>query len=144
MIYIRSWYITKGWAGLRSNKLLILLILLLIPMAVFGQTIFQGNGKRFSKVAQKTREPKIIVDTVNVVAGFGTLVLNKTFTREKHSVAATDNMNIFITVTGLITDTSETVYYYGCYLSKGGDSIIVKSSGGTADTSKVVVQIILK
>ncbi len=119
-------------------------LILLVPMAVMGQGIFFGNGKKFSKVAQRTREPKIIVDTVNVVAGFGTLLLNKTFNREKNSVSATDNMNIFITATGLITDTSETVYYYGCYLSKTGDSIIVKSSGGTADTSKVVIQAIVK
>lgn len=119
-------------------------LIFLVPAVVMGQGIFFGNGKKFSKVAQRTKEPKIIVDTVNVVAGFGTLLLNKTFNREKNSVSATDDMNIFITVTGLIADTSKTVYFYGCYLSKTGDTVIVKSSGGAADTSKVVVQAILK
>ena len=84
------------------------------------------------------------MDTVNVVAGYGTLLLNKDFNREKHSVRATSSSDMFITATGLISDTSKTVRYYGCYLSQSGDSVIIKSSGGATDTSKVVVQIILK
>lgn len=121
-----------------------ILLIALIPVLVFGQNIFLGNGKRFAKVASKTKEPKIIVDTVNVVAGYGTLVLNKDFSREKHSVSATSRSNMFITATGLIADTSKAVYYYGCYLSAKGDTVMIKSSGGAADTNKVVVQIVLK
>lgn len=119
------------------------LLILLIPGMLFAQSIFFGNGKKFAKVAQKTREPKIIVDTVNVVGGFGVLVLNKNFTRERNSVSGTSNLNMFITATGIITDTSKAVRYYGCYLSKSGDTVIVKSSVST-DTSKVVIQLILK
>lgn len=120
------------------------LLILLLPVLLFGQNIFLGSGKRFAKVAGRTKEPKIVVDTVNVVAGFGTLVLNKEFSREKHSVSATSRSDVFITATGLIVDTSKTVYYYGCYLSAKGDTVKIKSSGGSADTSKVVVQVVLK
>lgn len=109
-----------------------------------GERYFFANGKHFAKVAGKTREPKQVIDTVNIVAGQGTLILNKNFNREGNSVVASSRGDLFATVTGILDDISSTVYSYSCYISKAGDSVIVKSSGGAADTSKVAVQIVLK
>lgn len=120
------------------------LLILLIPVALFGQDFFFANGSRFAKVIRSTKEPKFVVDTVRIVAGYGTLVLNKNFNREKHSVSGTNDLNVYPTITGLLGDTTETVYAYGCYISKTGDTLKIVSSGGSADTSKVVVQVIVK
>lgn len=113
-------------------------------MALIGQDFFFANGSRFAKVIRSTKEPKFVVDTVNIVAGFGTLVLNENFNRESHSVSGTSDKHVYPTVTGLLGDTTETAYAYGCYISRTGDTIKIVSSGGSADTSKVVVQIIVK
>lgn len=125
--------------------------LVMVFSLVFAETerpmqnrYFLSNGKPFAKVAGKTREPKTVIDTVNVVSGQGVLLLNKEFNRERHSVRGTSNLNIFATATGILDSVSETVYSYSCYVSRLGDSVIVKSSGGSADTSKVAVQIVLK
>ena len=140
MIYIRSWYITRGWVELRLNKYL---IWLLFPTALIAQSIFLGNGKQFAKVVGQTKEPKIVVQRVSIVSGIGVLKLNDFFTRERHDVSASADTNMCVTVTGILEDTSKTVYYYSVYKSADGDSLIIKSSS-VADTSTVDVQIILK
>lgn len=120
------------------------LLILIIPATLFAQSFFFADGARFAKVVRSTKEPKFIVDTVSVVSGYGILVLNKNFNREKHSVSGTSNRTVFPTITGIINDTTETHYFYACVISNTGDTLTIKSSGGAADTSKVVVQIIVK
>lgn len=135
----------------RSNSVLNLLIALaiialalLVVDLVYGQNIFDAKGKPFAKRAQQTREPKIIVDTVSIVAGHGALPLNDKFSSGSHSVSATDSMNIWATATKILADTTDTPYAYGCYPVANGTSIKIVSSGGAADTGRVVIVAFIK
>jgi hypothetical protein len=119
-----------------------LFICLLFFGITFSQT-FDTKGKRLLKTANKTRNPKTIVDTVKMSAGIGFVVLNVRFQRGRSSVKASSNKHLFATITQILNDTSETVNYYAYYASKKGDSLIIKSNSNT-DTSLVVVKIFVR
>ena len=126
------------------NKfILIMIVILAIPIS--AQRPFLANGERFAKELQKTRKPIVVIDTVRVVAGYGTLSLNKNFkSQNKHSVAPTSANTLYATITAIIVDTTKMVYSYAYVRSSMGDSLTIKSSGGTADTCTVVVHIYLR
>jgi len=129
---------------LRNKTIIIATLLTFLPCLTNGQRVFDRNGKPFAKQSQRTQEPKQIVDTVKITAGVGRMVLNNAFTKSKHKVSATSDSHFRASISQILTDTSNTVYYYGYYISKNGDTLIVKSSGGTADTGYVSVSAILK
>jgi hypothetical protein len=120
------------------NSLLATLIIAQMGM------IFDHQGKPFAKRQQETAEPKIIVDTVTITAGWGNLELNSNFTKGQHNVAPSSGDNLYAVVTPVLTDSTENVYYYGYSYVESEHRLIVKSSGGTADTGKVIIQIFLK
>lgn len=111
---------------------------------VGGLGIFSGDGEIFGRRAQETREPIIVVDTVSVVAGYGSLQLSETFNMKKRNVSPSSKNSLFATVTPILTDSTGTVYYYGYSFKANENRVIVKSSGGAADTGKVAIQIILR
>ena len=113
---------------LRNKLFLVFVCLLLMSSVSNGQRVFNRNGKPFAKQAQKTQEPKIIVDTVKIIGGVGKMVLNSSFKKGQHKVSATSNNNFRATISQILSDTSNVVYYYGYYISKNGDTLIVKSN----------------
>ncbi len=125
------------------NKFILIIMLLAIPVS--AQTPFLASGERFAKELQKTRKPIVVIDTVRITAGYGTLTLNKSFqSKNKHSVAPTSANTLYATITPILIDTTKTPYAYGYVRSNAGDVLTIKSSGGTADTCTVVVHIYLR
>jgi hypothetical protein len=121
------------------------MVMALLAVSVFAQSPFLSNGERFDKDLQKTRKPIVVVDTVRITAGYGTLGLNKSFkSKKQHSVAPTSANTLYATITPILLDTTKTVYSYGYVRSRAGDSLTIKSSGAAADTCSVVVHIYLR
>lgn len=122
-----------------------LLILLLMPMFVFAQTpIHFGDGGVFGAISRKTRLPIIVIDTVAITAGFGTFKLNKRIKSQIKNVIPTAKQTLYATITPILRDTSKIVYSYGYTINDAADTLMVKSSGGTADTGCVVIQIFMR
>ena len=119
------------------------MILVVLPTLTVSQS-FNSKGKPHKKVANKTSEPKHIVDTVTVMLGKGVLELNSNFTQGKHNVSATKAGYIYGSITQLIVDTSETVYSWSYLKAADGKSITIKSSGTNTDTCLVVVNLFIK
>lgn len=110
-----------------------------------AQGVYQADGSLFTKVPGKSRSPVVVIDTVQIIAGFGKLGLRKTFSsKREHSVAPTKPTTLYAVITPILGDTTKTVYYYGYALNLVGDTLTVKSSGGTADTGCVAVHIYLR
>lgn len=128
---------------LRNKIILIFSALILLPCVSNGQRVFDRNGKPFAKQFQKTQEPKIIIDTVKITSGVGKMILNSSFKKGKHQVSATSNNDFRATISQILSDTSKTPYYYGYYISKNGDTLIIKSNN-VADTGYVAVTAYLK
>lgn len=124
----------------------ILLVLLVCISAAFGAEtkIFNAKGKPFSKRQGQTQEPKIIVDTVRVVGGYGSLSLTTNFTNSQHRTAATSAGNVYAQISRLLTDSTKAVYSYSYSVADKGARLVIKSSGGSADTGKVVVTCFVK
>lgn len=101
--------------------------------------VFDKAGKPFAKRTNKYQRPKAIVDTVKIVAGWGQCKLNSRFQRLQHRTAATSALAAYPVVTPLLSDTTKTVYYYAVSVKDNGKRIVIKSSGGTADTGVVVL-----
>ena len=107
--------------------------------------IFLPSGDKFSKSQGKipSREPYEVVDTLSLSSGFGSVILNKHFTTQKHNVKPTHKMRMFPFVTQIIDDTSATVRYYAVYISANLETLMVKSNSAT-DTSNVRIRILMK
>ena len=121
------------------------LLVCLVPVLVLGQTpILLGDGKIFGKVSGKTRLPIIVIDTVVIIAGYGTLKLNKQIKVQTKNVVPSKKNSLYATITPILGDTTKTVYYYGYTINSAGDLLTVKSSGGTNDTGCVVIQIFMR
>lgn len=121
-----------------------LVVVLGVFAVVAAQQTFDSRGKPLRKVARSSAEPKMVMDTVSIVGGFGTLNLNTTFSKRKHNVSATEGGKILATITQIIADTSGSVYTYSYVPSTNGKSLTIKSSGGAADTGLVAVQIFIR
>lgn len=121
------------------------LLIVLCTGVVFAQGVYQADGSLFTKLPGKTRSPIVVIDTVQIIAGFGKLGLRRTFSsKREHSVSPTKPATLYAVITPILGDTTKTVYYYGYALNKVGDTLTVKSSGGTADTGCVAVHIYLR
>lgn len=126
-----------------------ILLLVLLPSVLSTQVVkttktFNAQGKPHSKVANKTRVPKTVIDTVRMVNGYGTLTLNSNFKRGRHNVSATSNNFMYAIITSVLTDTTGTPYYYSYVRDKKGKKLTIKSSGGASDDGLVVVQLYVK
>ena len=118
-------------------------LLLLMPAVLYGQGVFNADGNPFSKTSQKTREPKVVVDTVRFAGQYYSLDLRAAFSRKSHTVSATDNNSVFATITPMLDDSSKALYYYGYTVRDKGTRLVIKSSNAN-DSSKVVVHIYVK
>ncbi|MCK5128084.1 MAG: hypothetical protein KAR42_17645 [candidate division Zixibacteria bacterium] len=118
--------------------------LLFVSIILIG-AVFFPNGNDFGKSQSgvPSRESYEVVDTIRLVSGFGSMVLNGRFTTDRHNVKPTKGYYVYPSVTQIIDDTSVTVRYYAVYISDNLDSLIVKSSNPT-DTSRVQVRVLMK
>ena len=116
---------------------------LFLVLIAYGQ-MYDTDGKVFGKRSQETMIPKTIIDTVLITAGWGSIDLNDRFTEGQHNVAPTSENTIYVTITPMLTDSTKTAYYYGWWFDKTKNRIGVKSSGGAADTGKVVITAVVK
>lgn len=105
---------------------------------------FFADGNRFGKRGQETKQPMIVVDTVKVVSGYGSIDLNDRFESGAHNVAPSSSGSIYASIGQVLDDSTETVYYYGYVYKANERRLIIKSNGGSADTGKVAIQIILR
>jgi len=117
--------------------LLPIIVLALMSMA-YPQNLFNSSGKELKKQAQHTKTPMVVIDTVRMSGGVGTLRLNGAFSKEKHSVSATSIGAMNAQVTQILSDTTGAVNYYGVLLFT--DSLIIKSSQ-TDDSGLVAIRI---
>lgn len=109
------------------------------PKTLTG-TIFSADGKLLGRRSQQAREPIIVVDTVRLVSGNGTLRLRSTFGNTQHAVAPTsaDRISVQLSPNGTGSPAS-----YGWYLSSDLKTLSVVSSD-TGDVSKVTVTMIVR
>lgn len=120
------------------NKGISLIIVILVFVGViYAQETFFGDGKEFKKRIQQTNEPKVVIDTVRLQGERTVYKLSSSFSRQFHNVSATSGNNLWIQVTPILGDTTETVYYHGVFIYETGDSLVIKSSGGANDSGKV-------
>lgn len=108
-----------------------------------SENLFRADGKPFARRQGEAMEPKVIIDTVRVVAGFASLSLQSTFQTGNHRTAATSPSQLYATFARILTDSTKAVYSYS-YVRSAKDRITIKSSGGTADTSTVVVTLYVR
>jgi len=121
----------------------ILLICLLLISAVTAQKIFDSDGKPFEKVHRRTKTPKMIVDTVRIASGFGSLSLRGNFTREGHDVTPTSNNTMVVMITPEMVDTTNTPPTYGWQMNVENNRLIITSSDAN-DSLRVGVFIVAK
>ena len=105
--------------------------------------IFDSRGNRVAKAHTKTRTPKIVVDTVRLRNGYGTLVLNDQFRLTRHTVSGSSNLTVLATITPIFTDSTASVYTYAYLMKKKGKEMQIISSNSD-DSGKVVVSMIVK
>lgn len=110
-----------------SSKFLLMVILCLGLMSMaYPQNLFNAAGKPLKKQAQSKREPKVVLDTLRLSGGFGTLKLNGSFKNGHHSVIASTTNDMKVQVTQVLEDTTYAVNSYG--VRKYIDSVLIKSS----------------
>ena len=127
------------------NKWIVVSVLLLVIASIEAQKAYQADGQLFTKILGKTRTPIVVIDTVQIIAGYGELGLRKNFSSKgERSVAPTKPTTLYAVIAPILRDTTKTVYFYGYALNGAGDTLTVKSSGGTADTGCVAVHIYLR
>lgn len=118
-------------------------IAFLASVAVSQSSYFGSRGSRHAKRDGKYQEPKLIIDTVTLSDGLGFLQFVERSDREKHRTSPLDSFNIFTVVSGIMADTSDTVYHYGTWFDFKELKLWVKSNDAT-DSSKVVVMSLIK
>ena len=121
-----------------SKLFIVTLLCLGLMSTALPQNLFNAAGKPLKKQAQSKREPKVVLDTLRMSAGFGVLSLNSSFKKGHHSVVASSTNDMKVQVTQILSDTTGAVNYYG--VMKYIDSVLVKSSQ-TDDSGLVEVRI---
>lgn len=114
-------------------------ILLVLATLAYGQISVDHKGHPHGRVSGKSQKPKEIIDTLRLASGSGRLVLQSEFTNKQHTTKPKDYM--YVTVSQLLTDTSQSVNYYATYWNR--DTLIVKSSN-SSDSSLVVIKAFVK
>lgn len=126
------------------NKFIVLLVVsFLIATVASTQKIFDADGRPFEKVHRRTKEPKIIVDTVRMKSGYGSLSLRDRFTREGHDVTPTSASTMIVMITSEIIDTTATPSTYGWQMNATNNRLIIRSSNAN-DSLRVGILIITK
>jgi hypothetical protein len=125
-------------------RFFISLILLILAPIIMGQTIIDGKGNLHAKRAKRTQEPKVIVDTVRMSAGIGTMTLKKESTRKQHSTAPTASTRMYPQgITQILLDTSDAVNRYAFFINTTRDTVVIKSSQ-TDDSGLVAISLFVK
>ena len=107
------------------------------------QAIYNTNGKPFSKSYNRSRTPKIIVDTVRFGGQYASIKLQTAFRSGNHAVSGTSNNTVYVTVSPILTDSSDALYFYGATVVDKGTRIVIKSSNAN-DSSLVVILAVIK
>lgn len=109
------------------------------PKTLTG-TIFSADGKLLGRRSQQAREPIIVIDTVRLSSGIGTLVLRSVFSSGLHAVKPTSADRLSVQISPNTTGAPSS---YGWSLSSDLKTLSVKSSD-TGDASKVTVTMIVR
>lgn len=104
--------------------------------------IFNARGVKIGKVFNRTREPKIMVDTVRMDTGYAELLLNSNFSGGRHNVAPSSRNHVWAIATQVLDSSDQTIYYYGVFPDSRGRKLIIRSNS-TNDSSRVAVMAII-
>lgn len=118
-------------------------VLYLSDSAESQSPIFTAGGKPFNKVANVSKTPKIIADTVRMSGGYGSLTISNSFSRASHDVSPTSAKTMMVAMTPEMVDTTDTPPTYGWQLNLRKDRLIIRSSNAN-DSLRVGVIIIVK
>lgn len=108
---------------------------------------YQKNGRPWAKRYKTSATPKIVVDTVAIVAGWADITLPAESNAKRFGwrrVRPTDSSSIIPVVSQMLTDSTDSVYSYGVLLRENGAKLKIKSSGGPADTGLVALHILVR
>lgn len=115
-----------------------------VKMVTRQRTVFHADGKPVSRRQNRSQEPKEVIDTVKIVGGFGEMKFRNSFAARSHFTAPTGKKALYAHITRVLSDSTETVYSYSYVYDDKQKRLVVKSSGGTADTGQVVVTCYVK
>lgn len=118
---------------------ILLVVLLLLPIKVTVQKVYNSRGKPYAKVQQQSRLPIEVIDTITVQGQWGSMSLRAVFKKGAHSVAASGPTKIWATITQISTDSTDAVRSYSYIVKDRGKRLLIKASDST-DTTKVVVR----
>jgi len=113
-------------------------LILVAVVAVSAQDTFDSDGKPFAKAYNRTRTPKVMVDTIRFAGQFVSMDLRSSFSDRNHAVSGTSNLTVLATITPILDDSTQALYYYGYCVVDKGTRLVIKSSNAN-DSSKVVV-----
>ena len=116
----------------------VIIFVLSLAILAVAQDTFDSDGKPFSRVQNRYKEPKVVVDTVRFAGQYASLSLRTSFTTGNHAVSATSAASVFAMITPALDDSTKSLYYYGYSVTSDGARLIIKSSNAN-DSSKVVV-----
>lgn len=122
-------------------------LLLLLCSSVVAADFSNADGAPFAKRTGETREPIVVVDSVQMSGGFGTLTLNLISNRTRRTTNPSDVKNIFAYFTQRSVDTTATPARYSYTVLQNSQEQItglrVVSSQGD-DSARVDVHLIIK
>ena len=121
----------------------VLLLLLLASSCVLAGDMYDSKGRPHFGVSQRSRTPVEIVDTITVYGKYASMPLSNSPSVGPHDVSATSPFTIFATITQIVTDSTETLRYYGFAIKDNGKRILIIANNAT-DTTRVVVRAIAK
>ena len=116
----------------------VVILVISIAVLVAAQDTFDSDGKPFSRVQNRFKEPKVVVDTVRFSGQYVSFPLRTSFTTGNHDVSGTSGTSVFAIVTPVLDDSTKSLYYYGYSVTSDGSRLTIKSSNAN-DSSKVVV-----
>lgn len=111
-------------------------------------SIFRADGSIYGPVEEgplRMRYPIMVMDTVRMEDGIGTLILNNMVLKRGgfHNVSGSKALAIFPSAFGYLSDTTEAVNSYSCVVSTSADTIWIKSSQSD-DSGKVIVEALVR
>lgn len=122
-------------------------VLLLLCSSVVAGDYSNADGAPFAKREGKTREPIVVVDSVQMSGGFGTLTLNLISNRSRRTTNPSDVKNLFAYFTQRSVDTTATPARYSYTVLRDGQKQITGIrvvSSQADDSARVDVHLIIK
>ena len=104
--------------------------------------VFNSRGVKIGKVFNRTREPKILVDTVRMDTGYAELLLSSSFSSGRHNVAPSTINHIWPFATQILDSIDAPRYHYGIEVTSRGRKLRIKSNSN-ADSSLVAIMAII-